>query len=243
MTSIHARAAAALGALSAWTLAGAVSAGYTELWNANPPAENHWFYFDSTDPNDNGDVPLTWTASGGAAPAPSGYAAADLGDATSWTPTGAGNFFLAYTYDSWHRIDLATDPRVYIALRDGGGLGLGGGLLRFWIGEYDDPDGAGGDAAILAFYYYDRVLTYGAADWVVNAIDTAGGQWVEFANQGGRPVANLLTHPQQWGFGLFGGGDNLTGTLALDNYGVPVPAPLPLIALGLAGLGLARRRG
>ncbi|WP_295437179.1 hypothetical protein [uncultured Thiodictyon sp.] len=230
MTSIHARAAAALGALSALTLATAVPAGYTETWNA--------------DPNDNGDVPLTWTANGGAAPAPSGYVAADLGDATSWTPTGAGIFFLAYTYDSWHRIDLATDPRVYIALRDGGGLGLDGGLLCFWIGEYDDPDGPTGPInPTLAFYYYDRVLTYGAADWVVNAIDTAGGQWVAFANQGGPSVADLLTHPQQWGFGLFGGGDTPVGTLALDNYGVPVPAPLPLIVLGLAGLRQARCRG
>ena len=82
MTSIHARAVAALGALSALTLATAVPAGYTETWNANPPAENHWFYFDATDPNDNGDVPLAWAASGGAAPAPSGYVTAALDAAT-----------------------------------------------------------------------------------------------------------------------------------------------------------------
>ena len=85
-------------------------------------------------------------------------------------------------------------------------------------------------------------MTYGTADWVVNAIDTAGDQWVEFANQGARPVADPLTQPRQWGFGLFGGGAPI-GTLALDNDGIPLPAPLPLIALGLAGLGLARRRG
>jgi len=45
---------------------------------------------------------------------------------------------------------------VYIALRDGGGLGLDGGLLRFWIGEYDDPDGPGPNNAVLAFYYPRR---------------------------------------------------------------------------------------
>jgi hypothetical protein len=241
MTSIHACAGAALGALSALTLATAVQAAYVETWNADPPRENHWFYFDVTDPTNHGDVALRWSPTGGAGPAPSGYVTADASDATSWTPTGVGNYFLAYAYDSWHSIDLATDPLVYIALRDGGGLDLKGGVLRFWIGEYND-DGPGGKDTTLSFYFYDRVLSYGTAEWVVGSIDTSGGSWVQFANQGGRPVASLLKQPQQWGFGLFGASADPAGTLALDNFGVPLPAPLPLVALGLAGLGLARRR-
>lgn len=236
----HRTGAAALGVLSALALTAATQAGYVETWNAPGAGANQWFYFDKNAPND-GDVPLAWTGSGGVDPAPSGYVGSNLGNATTWNPTGAGNYFVAYTYQRFHHLDLGAAPGVSIALSDPGGLNLGGGTLRFWIGEYVDTDGGGPALPTYSFYFLDRTLSYGSASWVTNTIDIADYSWTQFANQNGRPVTALLDGPQQWGIGLFGATSAPSGTLALDNF-VPAPAPLALIALGLAGLGWTRRR-
>jgi len=238
--ALHHARVAALGILSFLGLSAGAEASYSETWNDPGAGANRWYYFQAGAP-DNGDVPLAWTASGGVDPAPSGFVSADLGAATTWTPTGAGNYFLAYTYRSHHPLDLTLAPWAEIALKDGGGLDLGGGTLRFWIGDFDDPNGPNPPAATYSFFYLDLPLAYGTAGWVTNSIDTTAYSWVQFANQNGRPVGDLLSDPQQWGIGLFGAADTPGGTLALDNF-IPSPAPLALIALGLAGLGWTRRR-
>lgn len=238
--AVHRACAAALGILSTLGLA-AAQAGYVETWNNPGAGANHWYYF-QVDAPDTGDVPLNWTGSGGVDPAPSGYVRADAAAATTWAATGPGDYFLAYTYQWYNPIDLTQDPGARIALRDGGGLNLDGGTLRFWIGEYSDPDGQGPTAPSYSFFYLDHALSYGAQGWETNTIDTRAHSWVDFGSQGGRPVGDLLSNPQQWGIGLFGAGSDPGGILALDNF-VPSPAPLVLIALGLTGLGWMRRRG
>lgn len=230
-----------LGALTALGLTAAAQAGYVETWNSDTARENGWWYYDAADTGHDGDVALAWLDVGGVPPAPSGQVHVDAGDATAWAPTGAGNYYLAYTYGATHAIDLTLDPQVWIALKDGGGLDLKGGTLRFWIGDYDDPDGAGGAPPILSFYSFDQALVYGDTDWVVNSIDVRTGDWLAINGLNAKPASALLSNPGQWGFGLFGAGDDPSGTLALDNFNVPAPAPLALVALGIAGLGMMRR--
>ena len=229
----------ALGALLAMGLGGAAQAGYVETWNSGTARENTWWYYDTTDTTHDGDVPLSWFDSGGFPPAPSGHVRADAGDATTWSPTGAGHYFLAYAYGKTHPIDLTRDPRVSIALKDGGGLDLEGGTLRFWIGDYDTT---GGGDPVLSFYYFDQALVYGDIDWVVNTIDVDGGHWVAINGLNTKPVSALLANPGQWGFGLFAATADPSGTLALDDFSAPVPHSLALLGLGLVALGSMRRR-
>jgi hypothetical protein len=240
-------AAAAALALALLAPGGAAQAGFAEAWDTDPPGANAWYYFDSGAPND-GDVALTWVASGGN---PGGYVQSPLGSATTWNKiTLANSYFIAYAYGdrsagTTHPIDLTSDPYLRVSFGNDGGVDLAGGGLYFWVGEWVDTDK-------FAFYYLNQALDGATASvWTDNVVEASSdpADWQTIADKNGPALADILPAPQQWGFGVFGGTARPQGTLAIDTLSLsadppaqtPVPGSLVLALAGLAALARVRR--
>ena len=202
---------------------------YVEGWDTDPPANNAWNYFvEGAGQQGNGDVPLQWSATGGET---GGYVRCPLGELTEWSEVpGITNYWPLYTYGQDHPIDLVANPRVQISLHSVSTqvstqpFQLGGGDLCFWVGEWIDEDGPGGDDADLSFFYLDYPLTAGS-DWTVNVFDVRYSDWVTIIDTQGKTAEDLLVSPQQWGIGIFGGTTAPSGMLGFDNLSVTVPEP------------------
>lgn len=151
-------------------LAGTVQAGYVETWDGDPQDARGWNYYDSADPLGNGgDVPLTWNPTGGVGN--SAWVETALGDVTTWALTGAGYYYIAYTYASSHLIDLIANPWVTVSLNNDDDVFLNGGSLVFWIGEFRTV----GSNDFWSFFYLDQPLSAGDETWVQNWLYAPAG--------------------------------------------------------------------
>lgn len=223
----------------------AAQAGVAENWDGG---SHGWYYFASG--VGDGDVALTPQGTGGHDGG--AYVQTPLGSMTLWDEINNAYWF-CYTYaeedgSPLTPVDFNSDPSVSVYLRDDtaepGSANLGGGSIHLWVGQYDDPDGEGGDDPIIDFFFYDVALTAGDA-WTLNSFTVQPGStaWTQLRNDGGvDEAADLLAEPQQWGFGIFNASSPPTGTLGLDDLTIiPEPSGGILLLLG-AALAAGRRR-
>jgi hypothetical protein len=222
-------------------------AEYIENWDIDPPANNDWYYYDVG--VGDGDADLTWVSSGGEDG--SAHVRAPLGSMTEWTEV-PDVWWGPYTYGhdgvtTLHPINLNDDRVISIYARDDtltGDADLQGGSLHFWIGQFRDPDGPGGDDPFLTFFQYnDPVKITGTWSPTRQVMRSDPGRWTEVVNDDNLDPVDLFTEPQQWGFGIFGASGAPSGVLGFDSFAnTPEPTAAILLVLGVLLVVNRRRR-
>jgi len=125
----------------------------------------------------------------------------------------------------------------------GGNANLQGGQLRFWIGEWSDPDGEGPLGPLYSFYYYNAKALAVADGWNLRSVKVTpdDGAWTEISDNQDKSAADLFVNPQQWGIGLVGATAAPTGLLGFDEFATIVPEPGTLALAALAALAWLQR--
>lgn len=199
---------------SQWAILGllvaSIQAGTFEDWNDKAAASHHWYFYD-------GDQPLVpWEATGGLED--SGCLVSPLNrlqeiQAGRWP---------AYTINQGtvrepsQEIDLSQHTWLHVSLKLDPGSDLGGGSLRFFIGEWL----ADTNQAVIVF---DQPLQVSPAQWVTQILNVGDpGLWADAFREGStKRAADLFEGPQQYGFGLIGADPKkLSGMLRIDQFAV-----------------------
>ncbi len=86
------------------------------------------------------------------------------------------------------------------------------GAVYFFVGEWMTNGN-------MAFYRHSTPVTVNTNDWDVRStIDLRQGSWVTISNVNGRPVEQVYTNPQQYGFVIVGATSCPAGQLGFDNF-------------------------
>lgn len=133
-----------------------------------------------------------------------------------------GCYWPAYTEDTdptnklrevSQEVHLDVDSVVYVHCRTLSSTDtLYGGSVYFFVGEWSTNGST-------AFYRHSAQVTVNTNNWAVRSvIDLSQGTWLTITNISGRPVDQVYTNPQQYGFVIVGATNQPGGELGFDGF-------------------------
>ena len=222
----------------------AYSVEYHENWSFS---NNSWLYWDEDGELQTGgwylhDLPMPHSSIGGQGTGDTGYVYCNLNEAGLWQPGTEDMYWPAYLVDAQNEPFGAagdiTDHYGSVFLNDLGTASLMNGTVHFFMGEYVD---LGGGSGLWTWFMLKEAVAVGNNEWVGTSfkISSDVNDWIEFDGGAGIELHDMLSAPQQYGFGIKDATGSPTGNLGFDTFAisaVPEPASMALAFFGLCWL-------
>ena len=231
-----------------------VKAGYCTEYHENWAfTNNSWLYWDENGELQPGgwylhDLPMPHRSTGGQGSGDTGYVYCNLNEAGLWQPGTEDMYWPAYLVDAQNQPLGAggniADHYCSIFLNDLGSANLMDGTIHFFIGEYVDLGGGNG---AWTWFMLKKSVAVGNKQWegTTFKISSNENDWTKFDGGAGIGFNDIITAPQQYGFGIKDVTAEPSGELGFDTFSisaVPEPASIALGFLGLCWLFRAVRK-